>query len=101
MIEKFKGKSVEDTKKELESLSPSDLQEVIKEGQAKYQQLTQQKATIEAELKVNHENYENEMSKLKDLGINSIEELNKAIEDERNTINTDLANLVKIINEVE
>lgn len=101
MIESFKGQSEEEIKSKIESLSPTDLQEVIKEGQAKYQQLVQQKSVIEAEMKVNHENYEAEMNKLKDLGINSIEELDKAIETERASINIDLANLVKIINEVE
>lgn len=101
MIESFKGQSEEEIKSKIESLSPTDLQEVIKEGQAKYQQLVQQKSAIEAEMKINHENYEIEMNKLKDLGINSIEELDKAIETERNSINEDLANLVKIINEVE
>lgn len=101
MIESFKGKSEEEIKSNIESLSPNDLQELIKEGQTKYQQLAQQKSAVEAELKINHENYETEMTKLKELGINSIEELDKAIETERNSINTDLANLIKIINEVE
>ena len=101
MIESFKGKSEEEIKKNIEALTPADLQEVIKEGQTKYQQLTQQKSAVEAELKINHENYEAEMNKLKDLGINSIEELDKAIETERASINSDLTNLVKIINEVE
>ena len=100
MIELFKGKSEEEVKSKIESLSPNDLQEIIKEGQTKYQQLAQQKSAIEAELKINHENYEAEMSKLKELGINSTEELDKAIEIERNSINNDLANLIKIINEV-
>ena len=101
MIESFKGKSEEEIKSNIESLSPNDLQELIKEGQTKYQQLAQQKSAVEAELKINQENYDTEMTKLKELGINSIEELDKAIETERNSINTDLANLIKIINEVE
>ena len=101
MIENFKGKSEDEVKVTIESLSPSDLQELIKEGQNKYQQLTQQKSAVEAEIKVNQEAYETEMNKLKELGINSLDELHKAIEDERNSINNDLINLVKIINEVE
>lgn len=100
MIETFRGQSEEDIKKSIESLSQNDLQTLIKEGQEKYQQLNQQKSAIDAEIKVNQENYNTEMNKLKELGINSIEELDKAIEEERNTINKDLTNLVKIINEV-
>lgn len=101
MIESFRGKTDEDIKTQIESLSQGDLQSLIKEGQEKYQQLAQQKSAIDAEIKITNENYEAEMKKLKDLGINSIEELDKAIEEERNTINKDLTNLVKIINEVE
>lgn len=101
MIESFRGKTDEDIKTQIESLSQGDLQSLIKEGQEKYQQLAQRKSAIDAEIKITNENYEAEMKKLKDLGINSIEELDKAIEEERNTINKDLTNLVKIINEVE
>ena len=79
MIEMYKGMNVDEIKARLSTLSNDELQNIIKEGNNQYQQLNQKKAQIEAEIKVNQDAYNAEMTKLKDFGINSIEELNQAI----------------------
>lgn len=101
MIELYKGMNVDEIKSKLSTLSNDELQAIIKEGNNKYQQLNQKKAQIEAEIKVNQDAYNAEMVKLKDFGINSIEELNQAISAEKEQLTSNLSNLVEIINGVE
>lgn len=101
MIELYKGMNVDEIKSRLSTLSNDELQTIIKEGNNKYQQLNQKKAQIEAEIKVNQDAYNAEMVKLKDFGINSIEELNQAISAEKEQLTSNLSNLVEIINGVE
>ncbi len=101
MIELYKGMNVDEIKSKLSTLSNDELQTIIKEGNNKYQQLNQKKAQIEAEIKVNQDAYNAEMVKLKDFGINSIEELNQAISAEKEQLTSNLSNLVEIINGVE
>lgn len=101
MIELYKGMNVDEIKSKLSTLSNDELQAIIKEGNNKYQQLNQKKAQIEAEIKVNQDAYNTEMVKLKDFGINSIEELNQAISAEKEQLTSNLSNLVEIINGVE
>ena len=101
MIEMYKGMSVDEIKAKLSTLSNDELQNIIKEGNNQYQQLNQKKAQIEAEIKVNQDAYNAEMTKLKDFGINSIEELNQAISTEKEQLTSNLSTLVEIINGVE
>ena len=101
MIEMYKGMNVDEIKAKLSTLSNDELQNIIKEGNNQYQQLNQKKAQIEAEIKVNQDAYNAEMTKLKDFGINSIEELNQAILTEKEQLTSNLSTLVEIINGVE
>ena len=101
MIEMYKGMNVDEIKARLSTLSNDELQNIIKEGNNQYQQLNQKKAQIEAEIKVNQDAYNAEMTKLKDFGINSIEELNQAILTEKEQLTSNLSKLVEIINGVE
>lgn len=101
MIEMYKGMNVDEIKTRLSTLSNDELQSIIKEGNNQYQQLNQKKAQIEAEIKVNQDAYNAEMTKLKDFGINSIEELNQAISAEKEQLTSNLSTLVEIINGVE
>lgn len=101
MIEMYKGMNVDEIKTRLSTLSNDELQSIIKEGNNQYQQLNQKKAQIEAEIKVNQDAYNAEMTKLKDFGINSIEELNQAISAEKEQLTSNLFTLVEIINGVE
>ena len=101
MIEMYKGMNVDEIKARLSTLSNDELQNIIKEGNNQYQQLNQKKAQIEAEIKVNQDAYNAEMTKLKDFGINSIEELNQAISTEKEQLTSNLSTLVEIINGVE
>lgn len=101
MIEMYKGMNVDEIKTRLSTLSNDELQTIIKEGNNQYQQLNQKKAQIEAEIKVNQDAYNAEMTKLKDFGINSIEELNQAISAEKEQLTSNLSTLVEIINGVE
>lgn len=101
MIEMYKGMNVDEIKAKLSTLSNDELQNIIKEGNNQYQQLNQKKAQIEAEIKVNQDAYNAEMTKLKDFGINSIEELNQAISTEKEQLTSNLSTLVEIINGVE
>ena len=101
MLEQFKGKSEEEIKTSIDQLSQSDLQNLIEESKNKYDLINQQKAQVEAEIKVTQENLNTEMNSLKELGINSIEELETLIQTEKNKLNTDLTNLVNILNGVQ
>lgn len=101
MLEQFKGKSEEEIKTSIDQLSQSDLQNLIEESKNKYDLINQQKAQVEAEIKVTQENLNTEMNSLKELGINSVEELETLIQTEKNKLNTDLTNLVNILNGVQ
>lgn len=101
MLEQFKGKSEEEIKTSIDQLSQSDLQNLIEESKNKYDLINQQKAQVEAEIKVTQENLNTEMNSLKELGINSVEELETLIQTEKNKLNTNLTNLVNILNGVQ
>lgn len=101
MLEQFKGKSEEEIKTSIDQLSQSDLQNLIEESKNKYDLINQQKAQVEAEIKVTQENLNTEINSLKELGINSVEELETLIQTEKNKLNTDLTNLVNILNGVQ
>ena len=101
MLEQFKGKSEEEIKTSIDQLSQSDLQNLIEESKNKSDLINQQKAQVEAEIKVTQENLNTEMNSLKELGINSVEELETLIQTEKNKLNTDLTNLVNILNGVQ
>ena len=101
MLEQFKGKSEEEIKTSIDQLSQSDLQNLIEESKNRYDLINQQKAQVEAEIKVTQENLNTEMNSLKELGINSVEELETLIQTEKNKLNTDLTNLVNILNGVQ
>lgn len=101
MLEQFKGKSEEEIKTFIDQLSQSDLQSLIEESKNKYDLINQQKAQVEAEIKVTQENLNTEMNSLKELGINSVEELETLIQTEKNKLNTNLTNLVNILNGVQ
>lgn len=101
MLEQFKGKSEEEIKTSIDQLSQSDLQNLIEESKNKYDLINQQKAQVEAEIKVTQENLNTEMNSLKELGINSVEELETLIQTEKNKLNANLTNLVNILNGVQ
>lgn len=101
MLEQFKGKNEEEIKTSIDQLSQSDLQNLIEESKNKYDLINQQKAQVEAEIKVTQENLNTEMNSLKELGINSVEELETLIQTEKNKLNTNLTNLVNILNGVQ
>jgi len=100
MLEKFKNSTEEELMKYLDESSSTQLQNLIDECKSSYDNLKNTKAQIEAQQKICNDNLENEMKSLKDLGIDSVTQLEEKIKSLKEELNKELASLIHSLNEV-
>ena len=86
----------EEAKSRIEGMTDAERLEFIKEANSLKEEKQAEKAKIEAELKLTKENLESELASMKtNFNVDTIEDLEKAVETKTNEVNTELLNLVK------
>jgi len=96
MINELINKPIEEAKTVIDSMTDAQRLDFIKEVNTLKEQKQQEKAKVEAELKLTQENLESELASLKtNFGINSLEELEEAVKTKTESINNELLDLVK------
>lgn len=91
--------NIEERKKCLSSMTPEQKQLLFKEIQEDAKEREQRFLTNQTLLKKNEEELQEKMNELKEMGLNSIEELQEAIKKSEEEINNKIIEYTKVIND--